>query len=155
MSDLDTHAERPRKNRKLRERQGARYESAMLVLEIALRLAGSRRGLSISEIMEAWKLSRSTANRLLDALRDFNGFRLASLPGSDGDHPNTIRWRLEGARMSALALPAQSEIDALEFAVRLLAVPETASTAAQLVTLRDKLRILAPVGHSAPANDQD
>ncbi|MEW6255563.1 MAG: WYL domain-containing protein [Pseudomonadota bacterium] len=110
-----------------------RLERAANLLRLALELAGSAEGLSLSEIERQFSVNRRTAERMRDAVRDlFPTFETLS----EGRHR---RFRIKGGLSGFLAAPTVSEQAELEVAIRSLEQTGYAARAALLRSLRSKI----------------
>jgi predicted DNA-binding transcriptional regulator YafY len=86
-----------------------RYLPSERLLRLALRLAGSRTGLSLNEMASDLEVDRRTAERLRDALE-----RLFPQLEHEDDSERVRRWRLPAAALAGLAEPKPDAIAAVE-----------------------------------------
>lgn len=102
--------------KKLRE-AGGRYETAALLIRIALELMGSRQGLTLNQIQERFELSRSTALRMLASLDGLPGVALSQAPQVETDDPRVKRWRVVAPNLEKFTTASPAELTAFSRAV--------------------------------------
>ncbi len=96
-----------------------RYEKAATLLRIALDMQGLRLGVSLADIQTRYTdtpLSRSTAERLRNAIGDIFGDRMVR--ANPGETP--FRWRLQRGTLGGLADLTTAELAALGTGVALM-----------------------------------
>lgn len=111
-----------------------RHDKAVIVIEMARRMAASAEGLSLDEMAHDLGVSRRTAERLRDAI-------LALFPGAEelSDPPNK-RWRIRGGLSAFEQAPTTAELAELAIAARRLRTDGEATRAAQLEGLERKIK---------------
>jgi predicted DNA-binding transcriptional regulator YafY len=116
-----------------------RYAPAERVLRLALRLAGSRTGLTLDEMAADLEIGRRTAERLRDSL-------LLLFPQMEhtDDELRVRRWRLPVTALAGLAEPRAEAIAAVDGAAREAAARGDADRAALLRDAAATLRALMP-----------
>ena len=112
-----------------------RYERLADIVKLTLRLQARADGLSLQDIMDDFKVSRRTAERMRDAA-------LSIFPQIEeltdlGKHK---RWRLPAASLGRLSEPTLSEITALNRGAELCRREGDTETAEKLLMLQDRLR---------------
>jgi predicted DNA-binding transcriptional regulator YafY len=117
-----------------------RYERLGDLLKLAIRLSGDAEGMTLEDVMQEMRVSRSTAERLLEALRQ-NFPQIESIP--DG---RKKRWRLPANAIRGLLAAETAELAELDAAARRLRDEGAASgRALALESLSAKLRtVLKP-----------
>lgn len=111
-----------------------RLEKVASLLRLALRLAGSREGLTLDEIAGAFRVSRRTAERMRDTVRDL-------FPGFDQRHDGPqLRFFIQGGLAPFLTAPTAVELAELEGQVRALEQAGHSERAAALTRLADKVK---------------
>lgn len=124
---------------------GARYEPASVLVNLALEFMAARQGLSVMEIQDRLKISRSTALRMMAALGDLPGVEVKSADKIDADHHRTKRWRARiPDRLAFLAMPTAEEISALHRAKEALAREGLSDEVSALERLTKKVEALMP-----------
>jgi predicted DNA-binding transcriptional regulator YafY len=116
-----------------------RYQPSERLLRLALRLAGSRAGLSLNEMAADLEVDRRTAERLRDALE-----RLFPQLEHEDDSERVRRWRLPVAALTGLAEPKPEAIAAVEGVAKELASRGENDRAALLRDAAATLRALMP-----------
>ena len=112
-----------------------RYERLADIVKLTLRLQARADGLSLQDIMDDFKVSRRTAERMRDAA-------LSIFPQIEeltdlGKHK---RWRLPATSLGRLSEPTLSEITALNRGAELCQREGDTETAEKLTMLQDRLR---------------
>lgn len=116
-----------------------RYANTDQVLQLALEMQGSRLGLSLGDIEDKFRVSRSTARRMRDAVA-----RLYPQIEKRIDDEQRPRWRIPaGGTVTPGAISAE-EIADLEATARLLAQQNLRRRATSLNALAAKLRAALP-----------
>ncbi|MFG1393153.1 helix-turn-helix transcriptional regulator [Xanthobacter agilis] len=111
-----------------------RLEKVADLLRLALRLAGSAEGLTLDDIAQEFSVSRRTAERMRDTVRDlFPGFDQEQ----DGAH---LRVFIRGGLPPFLAAPTAVELAELDGQVRALEQAGHRERAAALSRLADKVK---------------
>lgn len=111
-----------------------RHEKAVLVLDLARRLAGSAEGLTLDDMAEALGVGRRTAERLRDAV-------MALYPQTEEvADPPTKRWRIRGGLSAFEQAPTAPELLELAKAAEALRKAGEPARAAQLEGLERKVR---------------
>ncbi|WP_204325953.1 helix-turn-helix transcriptional regulator [Sulfitobacter sediminilitoris] len=106
---------------------------------MALQMQGRADGLSLDDIGESYEVSRRTAERMRDALRDaFPQIEEISEPGG------RKRWRLPPGTTGRLADPTIDDIATLHRGAELARQSGDTATADNLDTLSDRLRARLP-----------
>ena len=120
---------------------GMRYERLADIVDLAVRLQGSRGGVTLADIQEGFAVSRRTAERLRDAVEA--AFGPLELLETGGD--NRRRWRLRSDALRRLVSVSAEELAALESAAAALERAGFGEHAAALRALAVKLRaVLRP-----------
>lgn len=116
-----------------------RYGRLTDLITLALRMQGTAEGLSLTDIMVQFEVSRSTAERMRNSLRD-------ALPLIEelGEPGGEKRWRLPARTLGGLAMPEASDIATLHRAQELAARQGDAQTADRLTNLADRLQAALP-----------
>jgi len=116
-----------------------RYARLADLVRLALQMQGRADGISLDDIGEAFKVSRRTAERMRDAVRDaFPQTEEISEPGG------RKRWRLPPGTTGRLADPTLDDIAALHRGAELAHQNGDSATADHLETLSDRLRARLP-----------
>ena len=116
-----------------------RYARLADLVRLALQMQGRADGISLDDIGEAFKVSRRTAERMRDAVRDaFPQTEEISEPGG------RKRWRLPPGTTGRLADPTLDDIAALHRGAELARQNGDSATADHLETLSDRLRARLP-----------
>jgi predicted DNA-binding transcriptional regulator YafY len=114
-----------------------RYEKLETLLRVALDLRGNAEGLSLEDMQHRYGVSRSTAERMRDAIeRVFPQLEQAN----PGELPK--RWRIRAGTISNLAGFSVEELAALNSAVKILRRENLSEPLARLETLSAKLKSL-------------
>jgi predicted DNA-binding transcriptional regulator YafY len=71
------------------------YETAQMLIDLAMYLQGSKNGRTIDEIRAKLNCSRATAYRWLDSLKQIPGLTPEQRFPIDGDKPNQWRWAIK------------------------------------------------------------
>jgi predicted DNA-binding transcriptional regulator YafY len=116
-----------------------RYAPSERLLRLALRLAGSRTGLSLNEMAADLEVDRRTAERLRDALE-----RLFPQLEHEDDDERVRRWRLPVAALAGMAEPRPEAIATVENVAKECASRGEAERAALLRDAAATLRALMP-----------
>lgn len=111
-----------------------RHEKALVLLQLARRLAGSAEGLSIDEIAEAQGVCRRTAERLRNALEQMFP-QMETLEG-----PPVRRYRIPGGLDGLFQAPTAEELAALRTSSEALRASGATDHAAALESLEAKVR---------------
>lgn len=112
-----------------------RYARAERLIQLALEMQAARTGLTISDIMEKFTVSRRTAIRMRDAV--IRAFPQADEVPSDD---RTKRWRLTGGNGQWLAGVTADDLSAVETAIQVLERDNLQIQAGSLRTISAKLR---------------
>jgi predicted DNA-binding transcriptional regulator YafY len=116
-----------------------RYAPSERLLRLALRLAGSRTGLSLNEMATDLEVDRRTAERLRDALE-----RLFPQLEYEDDDDRVRRWRLPVAALTGMAEPRPEAIATVENVAKECASRGETDRAALLRDAAATLRALMP-----------
>lgn len=112
-----------------------RYGGLADLVRLAMQLQGRADGLSLDDIAEAFGISRRTAERRRDALRDaFPQIEELAEPGG------RKRWRFPPGTAGRMADPTLADLAALNRAAELARKSGDAETARQVDLLSDRLR---------------
>lgn len=112
-----------------------RYGRLADLVRLALQMQGRADGLSLDDIGQSFEVSRRTAERMRDAIRDaFPQIEEISEPGG------RKRWRLPPGTTGRLADPTVEDIAALHRGAELAKKSGDSATADHLDTLSDRLR---------------
>lgn len=116
-----------------------RYARNTDLIRLALRMQGTAEGISLSDIMAEFEVSRSTAERMRNALLD-------ALPQIEvlGEPGGEKRWRLPPRCLGGMTQPTLDEIAALHRARDLAAREGDVVTTDALNTLAARLRAALP-----------
>ncbi len=117
-----------------------RYERLTELFRLAIRLQGSRGGLTIADIQEEFSVSRRTAERMRDAVEATFG-PLETVDVDTGDR--RIRWRLQSRALHPLVQISPKELAELEAAAGSLDRAGPAERASGLRDLAVKLRAVS------------
>lgn len=110
-----------------------RHEKAALVLETARRMAASAEGLTLDEVAETAGVSRRTAERLRDAVREL-------FPQMEEvDDPPTRRFRIPAGLDGLFQAPSAEELAALRAALAQFRRAGATARAADLERLESKI----------------
>lgn len=116
-----------------------RYGRLADLVRLAMQMQGRADGLSLDDIGEAFDVSRRTAERMRDAIRDaFPQTEELAEPGG------RKRWRLPPGTAGRLADPTVDDIAGLHRGAELARQSGDLTTADQLDTLSDRLRARLP-----------
>lgn len=116
-----------------------RYGRLADLVRLAMQMQGRADGLSLDDIGETFEVSRRTAERMRDAIRDaFPQTEELVEPGG------RKRWRLPPGTAGRLADPNVNDIAALHRGAELARQSGDLTTADQLDTLSDRLRARLP-----------
>ncbi len=116
------------------------FEKARDLLRLADMAMSRHMGVSLSEIEQAFGVSRRTAQRMTRALAD--AFPLSVELREDPDR--TRRWRMRASPLAALRLSGADELEALDYALSLLDDPADVRQRQALAGLRDRLLAAIP-----------
>ncbi len=116
-----------------------RYAPSERLLRLALRLAGSRTGLSLNDMAADLEVDRRTAERLRDALE-----RLFPQLEHEDDDDRVRRWRLPVAALTGMAEPRPEAIATVENVAKECASRGETDRAALLRDAAATLRALMP-----------
>lgn len=116
------------------------FEKARDLLRLADMAMSRHLGVSLSEIEEAFGVSRRTAQRMTRALED--AFVLSVEVAEAPDR--TRRWRMRPSPLAALRLSGADELEALDYALALLDDPADVRQRQALAGLRDRLVAALP-----------
>lgn len=114
-----------------------RYEPSQRLLHLALKLAGTRTGLTLNEMATELGVSRRTAERLRDTLAGL----FPQLEDWD-DEARVRRWRLPGGALAGVADPRAEAVAAVEALARECGARGEADRAGLLREAADTLRAL-------------
>ena len=109
-----------------------RYERLKDIVRLAVRLQGANGGLTLEDIQADFSVSRSTAERMRDAVRDVFG-SLERVDTGDAKH----RWRLRSDAVRRLVAISPEELAELESAAKALeraGIEERAGTLREFAT---------------------
>ncbi len=112
-----------------------RYERLKDIMHLAIRLQGSRAGVTLKEIEEDLSVSRRTAERMRDAVEWAFG-PLEVVPADD----TRLHWRLQSAALRHLVRVTAEEMSALGTAAAALERTGLREQAARLTEIDTKLR---------------
>ncbi len=112
-----------------------RYERLKDIMHLAIRLQGSRAGVTLKEIEEDLSVSRRTAERMRDAVEWAFG-PLEIVPADD----TRLHWRLQSAALRHLVRVTAEEMSALGTAAAALERTGLREQAARLTDIDTKLR---------------
>jgi predicted DNA-binding transcriptional regulator YafY len=111
-----------------------RHDKAVMVIELARRLAASAEGLTLDEMAHEMRVGRRTAERLRDAV-------LMLFPAvEEVSDPPTKRWRIRGGLSAFEQAPTTTELVELTKAAQGLRANGEDSRAAALESLERKLK---------------
>lgn len=111
-----------------------RHDKAIMVIELARRLAASAEGLTLDEMAQEMRVGRRTAERLRDAV-------LMLFPAvEEVSDPPTKRWRIRGGLSAFEQAPTTTELVELTKAAQGLRANGEDSRAAALESLERKLK---------------
>ena len=111
-----------------------RHDKAVMVIELARRLAASAEGLTLDEMSREMRVGRRTAERLRDAV-------LMLFPAvEEVSDPPTKRWRIRGGLSAFEQAPTTTELVELTKAAQGLRTGGEAGRAAALESLERKLK---------------
>ena len=111
-----------------------RHDKAVMVIELARRLAASAEGLTLDEMAREMRVGRRTAERLRDAV-------LMLFPAvEEVSDPPTKRWRIRGGLSAFEQAPTTTELVELTKAAQGLRTGGEAGRAAALESLERKLK---------------
>ena len=112
-----------------------RYERLTDLLRLAIRLQGRSGGMSLNDIMNEFRVSRSTAERMRNAIE-------AAFPQIEElrDYDRQKRWRIPSQTIGKMSDPTIDELSALKRGADISRRQGDAKTADQLVSLQDRLR---------------
>ncbi len=114
-----------------------RYERAMHLVDLAIRLQGSRAGLTLDDICSEFSVSRRTAERMRNAVEGAFG----PLDEAEGEDRRK-RWRLRSDRLRGLVSVSADELRALSTAAAALERTGLGEQAAGVEKVAGKLRAL-------------
>ena len=83
------------------------------MLRLALDLMAPGYGLTLAEIQRRYKLSRSTALRMLATLESWPEITFKYPGPQEGDDPRVKRWQIVGANLRDFSTPTPAELAAL------------------------------------------
>lgn len=112
-----------------------RYERLKDIVDLAIRLQGSRAGVTIEEIQSNLSVSRRTAERMRDAVEWAFG-PLETVPSDD----NRLHWRLRSGALRCLVQVTTEELSALATASAALERTGLQEQATRLKRIDTKLR---------------
>jgi len=114
-----------------------RYERVSDIVKLAIRLQGMGSGLTIADIMDQFKISRRTAERMLHAVEEvFGPLKIVNI----GEKP--LRRRLESFELGRLVPVSPEELAELEFAAAGLERAGLTELAASLRKLHVRLQAI-------------
>ena len=116
-----------------------RYRRTIDLIKLALRMQGTAEGVSLADIEAEFEVSRSTAERMRDALLD-------ALPQMEplGAPGGEKRWRLPARCLGGMTQPTLDEIAALHRARELAALEGDGATADTLGSPATRLQAALP-----------
>lgn len=116
-----------------------RYGRLVDLVRLALQMQGRADGLSLDDIGQTYEVSRRTAERMRDAIRD-------AFPQTEELHEpgGRKRWRLPPGTAGRLADPTIDDISALNRGAEIARQSGDSATADHLETLMDRLRARLP-----------
>ncbi len=116
-----------------------RYARVTDLIRLSLQMQGTAEGVSLTDIMTKFEVSRRTAERMRDALLD-------ALPQIEtlGEPGGEKRWRLPPRCLGSITQPTLDEIAALHRACDLAAREGDSATADELSTLATRLQAALP-----------
>ncbi len=111
-----------------------RHDKAVMVIDLARRLAASAEGLTLNEMAQEMEVGRRTAERLRDAV-------LSLFPATEEvSDPPTKRWRIRGGLSGFEQAPTATELVELSKAAQALRRSGETARAAALEGLERKLK---------------
>ena len=111
-----------------------RHDKAVLVIELARRMAASAEGLTLNEMAQEMRVGRRTAERMRDAV-------LMLFPAAEEvSDPPTKRWRIRGGLSAFEQAPTTTELVELTKAAQGLRAQGEVGRAASLEGLERKLK---------------
>ena len=116
-----------------------RYARMADLVRLALQMQGRADGMSLDDIMQTFKVSRRTAERMRDAIQD-------TFPQTEevGESGGRKRWRLPPGTTGRLADPTIDDIAALHRGEQLARQSGDKETAERLEMLSERLRARLP-----------
>ena len=112
-----------------------RYERLKDIIDLAVRLQGSRAGVTLEDIQQDLSVSRRTAERMRDAVEWAFG-PLETAPADD----NKLHWRLQSGALRHLVQITPEELSALGTAAAALEQTGLREQAVKLKEIGTKLR---------------
>ena len=112
-----------------------RYERLKHIIDLAVRLQGSRAGVTLDDIQQDLSVSRRTAERMRDAVEWAFG-PLETVPADD----NKLHWRLQSRALRHLLRITPEELSALGTAAAALEQTGLQDQAVKLKDIITKLR---------------
>ena len=112
-----------------------RYERLKDIIDLAVRLQGSRAGVTLEDIQQDLSVSRRTAERMRDAVEWAFG-PLETVPADD----NRLHWRLQSGALRHLVQITSEELSALGTAAAALEQTGLREQAVKLKEIGTKLR---------------
>ncbi len=125
-----------------------RYERLTNIIELATLLQVRRGGLTLDDIMQAFNVSRRTAERLRDAVGQAFGPLLTV-----NAEERRVHWRLESPQLGGLIRISNEELTNLATAAASLDRSGLTEQAASLRALTDKLKVRLRSSSAERAND--
>lgn len=119
-----------------------RYGRQEDLLRLALKMQGSAEGISLADIEADFNVSRSTAERMRNAIRNVYP-QIEEIEGDDRQR----RWRFQTGTLGRMAEVTAEDLAAAYRAAALAEREGDAPTAQHLRLLLDKLRAQIPVAH--------
>ncbi|WP_292051004.1 MULTISPECIES: helix-turn-helix transcriptional regulator [unclassified Brevundimonas] len=111
-----------------------RHDKAAMVIDLAIRMAGSAEGLTLNEMAGLLGVGRRTAERMRDAV-------LMLFPQVEEiSDPPTKRWRIQGGLSGFIQTPTATEMLELTKAAAALHAAEDAARATALESLERKIK---------------
>jgi predicted DNA-binding transcriptional regulator YafY len=123
-----------------------RYQRVENIVQLALALRASRRGLCLEDIQERFGVGRRTAERMRETVARLFP-QLSAVKADDGRK----YWRLPPGTAEALLQCSESELATLEGAVERAAHEGRRQDQRHLQSVLDKVRVAAAAGGRAPS----
>ncbi|MCQ1766785.1 WYL domain-containing protein [Neorhizobium galegae] len=114
------------------------FAKAQELVKLAM-MATRRSGVSLEEIVEEWRCSHRTAQRMMEALQA----AFPQVESEDGEDRKR-RWRIHAKVIAPLLTPSAEELAALATAISELESYQMTAEAATLRKLQSKVRALLP-----------
>ena len=123
------------------------------MLRMALDLMAPGYGLTLAEIQRRYKLSRSTALRMLATLESWPEIEFKYPGPQEGDDPRVKRWQIVGANLRGFSAPTPAELAALNRAAEAFKGAGLPRERTALASLSRKMAALASGGGTKTASD--